>query len=57
MTQFETEKGISKKKNCSPCYNSLKSRILNDWNELQVVVVKAKNLKIFLKRVWMKDSR
>ena len=39
------------KKNCSPRYNFLTNRVVNDCNDLPVVV-KAKNLNIF-KRDWM----
>ena len=45
------------KKNGSPRYNFLTNRVVNDWNDLPEVVVKAKNLNIFKARLddWMKS--
>ena len=45
-------------KNCYPQYNFLTNRVINDWNSLPEVVVKAKILNIFKARLddWMKSS-
>ena len=45
-------------KNFSPQCNFLTNRVVNDWNNLPVGVVKAKNLNIFKAMLddWMKSS-